>query len=157
MTKQHLNTNKAAIAAPISPSIFRGGVNDCKSVVYKTSKSLKTKTKRAFALLMLALLAPAAAWAQSTFGGGSGTETDPYIISTTAHMHQLANDVNSGIDYMWVYFRLESDLDFQGILYTPIGCFVGDASPTGSHAFSGFFNGNGHTIKNIKIGTVSAP
>ncbi|MBR0176658.1 MAG: leucine-rich repeat domain-containing protein [Bacteroidales bacterium] len=33
-----------------------GGVNDCKSIVYKTSNSLKTKTKRPKTLLLLLLL-----------------------------------------------------------------------------------------------------
>ena len=43
-----------------------GGINTCKSSVYKTTNSLKTKTKRAFALLLLLLLlAPVAAWAQA--------------------------------------------------------------------------------------------
>ena len=51
MTNINLNTMPAT-AAKISPSTFRGWVNDCKSVVYKTSKSLKAKTKRAFAAIL---------------------------------------------------------------------------------------------------------
>jgi len=118
------------------------------SLAATANKKLKTKTKRAFALLMLALLAPAAAWAQN-FGGGSGTFEDPYIIATTAHMSQLATEVNNnGNDYSGVYFELVADLDFQGILYTPIGNL--------NHNFAGFFNGKNHTIRNVRIGTANA-
>ena len=84
------------------------------------SNNLKTKTKRTFAaLLLFALLAPTAVWAQ--FGGGSGTETNPYIISTTDHLDQLAANVNSGMEYENVYFKLMADLDYTGKTYTPIG------------------------------------
>ena len=64
MTNIYLN-DMPATAAKISPDP-RLGVNICKSSVYKTTNFLKTRTKRAFALLLLlALLAPAAAWAQN--------------------------------------------------------------------------------------------
>ena len=110
------------------------------------TNNLKTKTKRTFAaLLLFALLAPTAVWAQ--FGGGSGTETDPYIISTTNHMSQLATEVNSnGNEYSGVYFELEADLDFSGKTYTPVGCMKYD----GSYLFAGFFDGDGHTITNVQ-------
>ena len=44
MTNINLNTMPAT-AAPIFPSTFMGCINDCKSAVYKTNNSLKTKTK----------------------------------------------------------------------------------------------------------------
>ena len=36
----------------------------------------------------------ATAWADSSFGGGSGTLQDPYLIGTPQHLRQLAADVN---------------------------------------------------------------
>jgi len=58
--------DKTQAIAANRPANLMWVVNNCKSIVYKTSNSLKTKTKRAFALLlMLALLAPVAARAQA--------------------------------------------------------------------------------------------
>ena len=71
-------------------------------------------------LIMLLFAVPATLRAQ-TFGGGSGTETDPYIISTTDHFDQLAADVNNGNNYENVYFKLMADLDYTNKTFTPVG------------------------------------
>ena len=118
------------------------------SLAATANKNLKTKTKRAFALLlMLALLAPAAAWAQSTFGGGSGTETDPYLIATTDHMDALASQVNGGNSFSGTYFLMTADLDYSGKSYTPVG--------TPPMPFRGSYDGGGHTITNVILSGVS--
>ena len=117
--------------------------------IMKTN-NLKTKTKRTFAaLLLFALLAPTAVWAQ--FGGGSGTETNPYIISTTDHLDQLAANVNSGMEYQNVYFKLMDDLDYTGKTYTPIGNSYWEGGSESYHKFFGIFNGNNHSINNVTI------
>ena len=97
---------------------------------------------------ILALVAIATT-AQAQFGGGSGTETDPYIIATTDHMTALADSVNSGSLYYKRYFSLVNDLDFAGKTYKIIG---GDRG-----AFAGIFNGGGHTIRNATIERPSNP
>ena len=102
-------------------------------------------------MTLLVTLTTATAWAQSTFGGGSGTQADPYIIKTNDHMRQLATDVNNGNEYSDCYFRLDNDLDFAGESYTPIGAYVGDVSSSGYFAFEGFFDGNHCTIRNVTI------
>ncbi|MBR7093674.1 MAG: hypothetical protein IKI48_02600, partial [Prevotella sp.] len=53
-------------------------------------------------LFLLLLAVPGTLRAQS-FGGGSGTETDPYIITTVEHMNQLASAVNNGTSYIFKY------------------------------------------------------
>lgn len=124
------------------------------------NNKLKTKTKRAAALLlMLAQFAPLAARAQTAFGGGSGTYTDPYIISTTDHWIELANSVNAVVNpntFFNQFFRLDADLDFNGINFQPVGnsfrwTYHGDNgdSIVSSRIFRGYFNGNGHSIKNV--------
>ncbi len=106
------------------------------------TNNLKTKMKRTFAaLLLFALLAPTAAWAQ--FSGGSGTEDDPYIIATTDDMDELASQVNNGNDYSGKFFLMTADLDFSGKTYTPVGNY--------NYGFKGTFNGNGHTISHVII------
>ncbi len=106
--------------------------------------NLKNKTKRAAALLlMLALLVSAKAWAQS-FGGGSGTQTDPYIILSIDHMNQLAEYTGST---QGLHFRLDADLDYKdenGVNGLGLGF------KTIAH-FSGTFDGNGHYISNAWV------
>ena len=117
------------------------------SLAATANKNLKTKTKRAFALLlMLALFAPVAAWAQSTFGGGSGTETDPYLIATTDHMDALASQVNGGNSFSGTYFLMTADLDYSEKSYTPIG-----NGYNLYNRFCGHFDGGGHTISNVTL------
>ena len=93
-------------------------------------------------LLTLGLLMPAVARAQ-TFGGGSGTFEDPYLISSTEHMTALANSVSDGNTYFQKEFRLVADLDFTGKTYRPIG--------TRLNPFKGTFRSNNHTISNVTI------
>jgi hypothetical protein len=160
MTNIYKNPMPATAAKILPNSQRRGRVNACKSGVYKTLNSLKTRTKRAKTLLMLLLLGlmiTPNAIAQSTFGGGSGTETDPYIITTVAHMQELANIVNSGTSsyygpiYYGDYFRLDADLDFSGVTsYKGIG-IEDSSSPSGYWEFGGFFDGNGHVVRNLNI------
>lgn len=115
------------------------------------------KKKQTFIKLFIVMLTifsmPASLWAQSIFGGGSGTETDPYIISSIEHFDQFASNVNSGNNYTKVYFRLDSDLDYSGRTYTPVGGYAGNATSTGYYYFEGTFDGNGHKIKNVVINT----
>ena len=115
--------------------------------IMKTN-NLKTKTRLTFAaLLLFALLAPTAVWAQ--FGGGDGSWNDPYIISTTDHLTTLANNVNGGNNYAGKYFRLDADLDYTGKTYTVI-------SKQKNKSFNGHFNGNGRTISGVQIDKSSA-
>ena len=119
------------------------------------TNNLRIKMKRTKAFLLafgLALLAPLAARAQ--FGGGSGTQIDPYIILTTDHWLELADNVNNGNQYYLEYFRLDADLDFSGISFQPIGRYGNNGNL--SKKFSGHFDGNGHTISNISNVTYTA-
>lgn len=71
--------------------------------------------------LSLAIFATTSTWAQSAFGGGTGTNTDPYIISTADHLRQLSEDVMNGNSYYEIYFRQTEDIDFEGATFLPIG------------------------------------
>ena len=81
------------------------------------------------------------------FGGGDGSQGNPYIISTTEHMTALANNVNGGNDYRYVYFRLDADLDYTGKTYT----IIADYNINANSWFLGKFNGNGHTISGVTL------
>ena len=78
---------------------------------------------------------------------GSGTEADPYIITTGAQLAGLASNVNGGNDYSGKYFKLGANIDLNGSeeqKWTPIGTQY-------NYSFRGYFDGGGHTISNLFI------
>lgn len=95
----------------------------------------------------------------TSFAGGSGTENDPYIISTGAQLAYLAKTVNAGNSYKDCYFKLNNDINLNNLTWTPIG---GNETLLESDAswrinweltcpFSGDFNGDGKIISNIRF------
>lgn len=87
--------------------------------------------------------------AMPAYSGGSGTETDPWLISTVDDLKTLAGTVNNGEDYKDQYFILTDDIDLQNVSWTPIG--------DGTNDFCGTFDGQGNTIFNVAIGRVEDP
>ena len=82
---------------------------------------------------------------EEVFSGGSGTETDPYIIATTDDMDALATLVNSGNNQSGVYFLQTDTLNYTGKTYTPVG--------NNTNYFQGNYNGNGNIITGVDINT----
>ena len=108
------------------------------------------------AVAAMLLTLPATVWAESTFGGGSGTQIDPYKIETPQHLRQLAADVNNGNKYAGKYFIMTSSFSCWAEPFTPIGGKYytegsGNNQVTGSRQFCGNFNGNGETISDLYI------
>ena len=95
----------------------------------------------------------------TAFAGGTGAEEDPYQISSGAELAYLASAVNSGESYGDKYFVLTKDIDLNGLSWTPIANSFSDALFGGSDysMFSGNFDGKGHMISNLTIGTASTP
>lgn len=87
--------------------------------------------------------------AMPSYSGGSGTEADPWLISTADDLKTLAGTVNNGEDYEDQYFIITDDIDLQNVSWTPIG--------DGTNDFCGTFDGQGNTIFNVAIGTVEDP
>ncbi len=86
---------------------------------------------------------------EGIFAGGTGTQEDPYQIATTEQMLAFAASVNDGSagGYAGQFIVLTEDLDLAGIDWTPIGVMTEDYSTM----FSGTFDGQGHTVSNIKL------
>ena len=86
------------------------------------------------------------------FAGGSGTESDPYLISTGAQLAYLANAINSSNSNTLYnkYYRLTNSIDLGGLEWDPIGCCYSSSSPL-DYTFQGHFDGNGYTVSNFKI------
>lgn len=95
----------------------------------------------------------------SSFSSGTGTKSDPFIISNGGELAYLANLVNSGnSDYSSKHYRLGMDIvlndtdDFDSWIsdspenrWTPIG------STDDSSGFSGTFDGDGHTVSGMYV------
>ena len=83
--------------------------------------------------------------AKAQFAGGDGTASNPWQIATISQL-------NSVRDYMDDNFELIADLDFTGSLYDSITNYNGwEPIGTSSSAFTGNFNGKGHTISGLYI------
>lgn len=91
------------------------------------------------------------------YGGGSGTEDDPYLIRTAEQMNDIG--VNPG-DWR-KHFKLAADIDlsgFDGKNGRPAFNLIGpDPDPSTWYfdqyavGFSGVFDGDGHTISHLTI------
>jgi hypothetical protein len=94
--------------------------------------------------------------AESTFCGGTGTETDPYLICDATTLASLATYVNNGNgnQTVGIYYRLTADLDLQGWDngdgkgWKPIG---DNSTGNKNSRFQGIFDGNNHVVKNMTI------
>ena len=90
------------------------------------------------------------------FAGGSGTETDPYLITNAAELAYLAKFTAEGGAAYGVYFALTEDIDLGGREWTPIGSghYTSDGVQT-TGAFAGVFDGRGHKVTGLSITTAT--
>ena len=92
---------------------------------------------------------------------GSGTEDDPYVISTTFGLDHLASEVNGGNDYSGKFFKLGADIEYDpnNLTIDGDGDSTNDSNYTaigGYHdgsnkVFKGNFDGQGYTVSGIRI------
>lgn len=98
--------------------------------------------------------------AAESFAGGSGTETDPYQISTAAElalMSELTNDADNSnsMKYNGAYYELTADIQLND---TSNSSDWSNTSPEYSwkpmsdkNSFTGSFDGNGYTIRGLYL------
>lgn len=87
--------------------------------------------KRNFiSLTALALCCTLNSYAQ--YSGGSGTETDPYLVATAEDLQNVSNNTTS-------YFKQTADIDLDGVAFTPIETFTGQ------------YDGDNFTIDNLTM------
>lgn len=89
--------------------------------------------------------------------GGSGTQDDPWLISTAADLKALADILNSGNastydahgddcgagNFHGYYFKQTADIDLQGVEWDPIG-YDGEENSY----FAGNYDGSNYVIRN---------
>ncbi len=85
-----------------------------------------------------------ASFVMNSFGGGSGTLSDPYVISTVEQLQDLSLFATEKA-YGSASYVLSDDMDMAGVEFTPIG--------TALSSFSGTFDGHGHAIRNLTVST----
>lgn len=131
-------TEKYLRSAAVRPTPMQGGI-----VVKKRIGSL---------LLIVAMcltLLPTAAFAVDD--EETATAPEKFAITSVGDLQTFADAVNKG-DYDGktdAVVTLDADLDLAGIAWIPMG--------DTSHDFAGTFDGQGHTISNLTIGTADAP
>ena len=115
-------------------------------------------------LLMAVVVQAQTYWngtSNKTFSG-SGTQTDPYLISTPEQLAGLAERVNGHEDFAGQYIKLTADIyltNFNNLDTTnwkqwePIGHIARIAGEdTDTCVFKGHFDGNNHSIFNLYYG-----
>ena len=100
--------------------------------------------RKFFALLVLTAVVGLLALCGSAFaeeyGGGNGTETDPYLIYTAEQMQEIGANPSD-----WnKHFKLMADIDLSGYTGTAYNIIGNSGTP-----FRGVFDGNDHTISNF--------
>ena len=81
---------------------------------------------------------------------GDGSKEKPFLVATDLQLAKLAHDVNSGsVTQMFSgkYFKLTKDIDLSRGLWTPIGSW----NPKDGRFFAGKFDGDGHSVGNMRI------
>ena len=98
-------------------------------------------------------------WGQglsSTLTSGTGTEEDPYQITSVSDWNTFASDVNVGYDYSGKYIKLENDIEINvNNGDEMVGVFVAKDN-SDNRPFNGVFDGNWKTI-NFICGTAADP
>lgn len=84
------------------------------------------------------------------YDGGDGSKDKPFIINTDLQLAKLAREVTNGTSntmYNGQYFLLSSDIDLGKGIWMPIGTL----KKSTAGYFGGTFDGDGKTIRNMKI------
>ena len=98
----------------------------------------------------------------SRFGGGSGTESDPYRIANEKQLRYLAESINADVDWRGVYFKQTANIKLTGGDWLPIGWSLngevnGKKTLICAYPFRGNYDGGDHTITGLTIGSAKAP
>lgn len=94
-----------------------------------------------------------------TIGEVSEAVDGVITIDTAEELAGLAKKVNEGMNYSGYTIKLAVDMDLENKEWTPIGYgsvnYLGEIDSTEGAMFSGVFDGDNHTIYNLKINTWS--
>ena len=91
-----------------------------------------------------------------SFGGGEGTDTNPYLIYNAEQLTYLAQQANQGETYEGKYIKIMNDIDLKYRKFNPIAIGYKEEIQPGiydftKNVFQGNIDGQGYTIKGINI------
>ena len=95
-------------------------------------------------ILSISLLLSAISLSAQTYSGGSGAQSDPFLISSKADMIDLSIAVEEGTTYEGKYFRLTQNLTGSDAVGTSVGAYF---DTDYQNCFSGVFDGGGFEIE----------
>ena len=89
----------------------------------------------------------------TSFAGGTGSESDPFVIKTPAQLAYMRDLINAGTEgYNTAHYRLDADIALNDISNAanwessaPVNTWEAIGNKK-ENAFTGTFDGNGHTI-----------
>lgn len=84
----------------------------------------------------------------SIFESGEGTKESPYMLKTAEQLRGFAVSLTEHIDYTDTYIELMSDIDISDKEWIPVG--------DSDYEFNGSFDGKGHTVSGMTIGSADA-
>lgn len=101
---------------------------------------------------------------------GEGTKEKPFLIKNREQLMGLSELTAMGMmvpesgemkyagNYSRCYFALGGNIDLQGLDWIPIGFYRDSSENAGEvpYPFSGQFDGNGYTIKNLKLNSFAS-
>jgi hypothetical protein len=95
-----------------------------------------------YVMLLFILVFALSSVSLGKYSGGTGEPNDPFLIATPNDLNSIGLDPND-----WdKHFLMTEDLNLVGANELPIIGYDGSA---GTRAFTGVFDGNGHTISNF--------
>jgi len=95
--------------------------------------------------------------AENVYGfAGSGTEADPYQLTSAADFATLAEKITAENTGAGEYFQLANDIDFTGVTYTPIAYTGAITAAKATVKFAGSLDGNAKSITNLVYDNPSA-
>lgn len=80
--------------------------------------------------------------AAASYASGSGSKSDPYIITSGEELALLSKQVNEGLDTSNTYYKVNNTISLKNYEWLPIGY---------ENSFKGVFNGNCKRIKELRI------
>lgn len=132
------------VAANITNTMFTFGFND-ENIWQKATDTALPQLKD-FDQVLTARPLYLAVDSSKYFAGGTGKVGDPYTIADEDQLRNLAALVNAGNrTFAEAQYKLTANITLTGD-WTPIGYYE-------SHAFKGVFDGDKHTISNVRVQT----
>ena len=82
---------------------------------------------------------------------GSGSEQDPYLISSPGNLSYMSSVLSSDdyAEYVGKHYKQTADIDMSSVVFKPL-------CPNADKPFTGVYDGNGKTVSNLSVSGLDA-